>query len=488
MNKQKKIDLTIIFLVIFIPFLFSMYFATVNVNKETKKSEFDTALKQARSSYNSDYFDKAIDNSYKVLDNLSSDEFPEQYIEAKMIIGDSYYSLSKNNNNSELNLNNSLDAYKNALNISSNNPKATKYDLTYSHVSDAYRDIGAVYQKKGKYVEAINAYDNAIEINPQNSDVWIFKATCLEHLGNYNEAEKAYDKALEINPQKIIASFSITHTKGNAPLTVTFTDLSKGSRLYRWWSFGDGTVSSSNNDTVNHTYFKAGKYKVFLQVANAKNSYKSEYKYITVNETVRPVHQKADAQTKIHTGTPVVKLDISPNPCINTTNFIIKSSTPLKSAVCLVTPDGFESESVELNSKDGINWMGGYTIKHGKHFYVEALCTDIYGNTSSAFDELTVDNSMPDFIIDINPKTIDTGELEIEITPSNALKNSPTVSISANKTVEAIYKSYSDGTYYYEAEIVPDLNEGEHEVSVSGTSLDSSHVKGSNTFVVIHSS
>ena len=148
--------------------------------------------------------------------------------------------------------------------------------------------------------------------------------------------------------------------------------------------------------------------------------------------------------------------------------------------VCLVTPVGFESESV-----DGANWTGGYIIKYGKDFHVEALCTDINGNTASAFDELTVDNSVPDFLIEINPKTIDTRDLEIKVTPSTALTSMPSVSISANEAVNVTYLSYSDGTYLYKAKI-NQINEGEHAVYVTGSELDSIGISGSSTFVVDH--
>ena len=198
-----------------------------------------------------------------------------------------------------------------------------------------------------------------------------------------------------------------------------------------------------------------------------------------------PVHQKADTQTKVYTGTPEVKLDISPNPCKNATTFTVTYPVPLQAAVCLVTPVGFESESVELKSTDGANWTGGYTIKYGKVFQVEALCTDINGNTASAFDELTVDTSVPDFLIEINPKTIDTGDLEIKVTPSTALTSTPSVSISANETVNVTYLSYSDGTYLYKAKI-NQINEGEHAVYVTGSGLDSIGISGSSTFVVDH--
>lgn len=284
MNKQKKKDLIIISFVIFIPLLFSTYFATEDVNKEVKKSELGILLNKAHSAYNTNNFDRAINESTEVLNNISSDEFPEQYVEAQMIIGDSYYSLS-HYGNYELNHKKSFEAYEKALDIYNNGPKAIKNDVTTSHISDTYRDMGVEYQSMGNYSEAIMAYDKAIEVNPQNAEVWYNKGTSLDSLGKYEEAVEAYEKSNKIEPQKLVAKFSAIPTSGYAPLTVQFTDLSTGNPLYKWWNFGDVTGTGSDINPINHTYFKAGKYKVYLQVSKLVGDNTSEYKYITVNET-----------------------------------------------------------------------------------------------------------------------------------------------------------------------------------------------------------
>ena len=201
-----------------------------------------------------------------------------------------------------------------------------------------------------------------------------------------------------------------------------------------------------------------------------------------------PDHPVPDTQTKIYLGAPKVTLDISPNPCKTATTFTVTYPVPLQAAICLVTREGFdEPESIELTSSDGANWTGGYTIKHGNHFYVEALCTDIFGNTVSTLDEILVDTSIPDFEIEVSPKVIDTGNLKIKVTPATALKSQPSVSISANEKVNITYLSYSEGTYFYEAKIKSEINEGERRVSVSGYDLNSEKVEGNTTFVVAHS-
>lgn len=200
-----------------------------------------------------------------------------------------------------------------------------------------------------------------------------------------------------------------------------------------------------------------------------------------------PEHPEPDTQTQIYTGLPRVMLDISPNPCKTATNFTVTYPIPLQAAVCLVTRDGFEPESTELTSADGVNWTGNYIVRAGNHFYVEAVCTDIFGNVVSDFNEFTVDTSIPDFEIELTPGTIDVGYLEINVTSSTVLKSRPSVSVSGTPTVNVTYLSYSEGSYLYEARIKSELNEGVHTVYVTGYDLNSEKITGNTTFVVDHS-
>ncbi|HII91403.1 MAG TPA: PKD domain-containing protein [Methanosarcina sp.] len=62
-----------------------------------------------------------------------------------------------------------------------------------------------------------------------------------------------------------IANFVSNVTKGYAPLSVKFTDLSESATL-RNWNFGDGKSSTEKNPV--HTYSKAGTYTVNLTVRN----------------------------------------------------------------------------------------------------------------------------------------------------------------------------------------------------------------------------
>jgi len=84
-----------------------------------------------------------------------------------------------------------------------------------------------------------------------------------------------------------VAAFSGTPTSGNAPLAVSFTDLSTGAVTSWAWDFGDGATSTAQNPS--HTYTSAGTYTVALTVTGPGGSDTStQVDYITVN-TAGPV-------------------------------------------------------------------------------------------------------------------------------------------------------------------------------------------------------
>lgn len=60
---------------------------------------------------------------------------------------------------------------------------------------------GAALNGLGMYNDAIQAYDNVIEINPLNESAWHGKGITLGNLGKYDEAVQAFNKAIEINPR-----------------------------------------------------------------------------------------------------------------------------------------------------------------------------------------------------------------------------------------------------------------------------------------------
>jgi tetratricopeptide (TPR) repeat protein len=64
---------------------------------------------------------------------------------------------------------------------------------------------GSALNNLGKYKEAIEYYDKALEIDPKFALTLYNKGNALYHLGKYNEAIECYDKALEIDPKNAYA-------------------------------------------------------------------------------------------------------------------------------------------------------------------------------------------------------------------------------------------------------------------------------------------
>jgi tetratricopeptide (TPR) repeat protein len=59
---------------------------------------------------------------------------------------------------------------------------------------------GDALNKLGRYLDAIQAYDKAINLNPRSFEAWTDKGNVFDSLGRYDEAILAYNKALEIYP------------------------------------------------------------------------------------------------------------------------------------------------------------------------------------------------------------------------------------------------------------------------------------------------
>ncbi len=65
--------------------------------------------------------------------------------------------------------------------------------------ADAWYREGDDLSEHGKYKEALEAYEKAIELKPEYAEAWASKGTVLSWLKRYEEALKAYEKAIELN-------------------------------------------------------------------------------------------------------------------------------------------------------------------------------------------------------------------------------------------------------------------------------------------------
>jgi tetratricopeptide (TPR) repeat protein len=67
--------------------------------------------------------------------------------------------------------------------------------------AEAWNNKGMVLAYQGKYDDAIQAFDQAIKVDPQYSEAWYDKGYVLAYQGKYDDAIQAYDQAIKVNPQ-----------------------------------------------------------------------------------------------------------------------------------------------------------------------------------------------------------------------------------------------------------------------------------------------
>jgi len=65
---------------------------------------------------------------------------------------------------------------------------------------EAYYNMGIVYDAKGDYDKAIEYYQKAIELNPNDNETYYNMGNAYYNKGDYEKAIECYQKAIEINP------------------------------------------------------------------------------------------------------------------------------------------------------------------------------------------------------------------------------------------------------------------------------------------------
>jgi len=74
---------------------------------------------------------------------------------------------------------------------------------------------GNDHYRKGRLADAVKAYNQALEIDPENPDAWNNKGLILAVAGNYREALKCHLKASDLDPENVdaISNVGMIHTK-----------------------------------------------------------------------------------------------------------------------------------------------------------------------------------------------------------------------------------------------------------------------------------
>lgn len=103
-----------------------------------------------------------------------------------------------------------------------------------------------------------------------------YKEAGADYVGKTVSASKTFTILNFLGPGDTLpvrADYSVTPEYGTAPITVTFTDISKGVITANYIEFGDGQKANFTTGTLTHTYTQEG---VFFPVMHAWNSQNSD--------------------------------------------------------------------------------------------------------------------------------------------------------------------------------------------------------------------
>ena len=64
-----------------------------------------------------------------------------------------------------------------------------------------YRDLGKEKFNLGQYSDSIKAFDEAVQLKPNNADIFINRGWARYRVARYREAVKDFDEAIRLKPE-----------------------------------------------------------------------------------------------------------------------------------------------------------------------------------------------------------------------------------------------------------------------------------------------
>lgn len=126
---------------------------------------------------------------------------------------------------------------------------------------DALKNMGLSLMEKGKYEEAIEFFDAVLDREDSDVEAWKNKGICLDEIERYDEAIRCYDMALSIDSEKI----EIWNNKG-----VCFDRKGKYKEALKCFNkaleINNGVAELWNNKGI--IFYRMGKYKEAIDCFN----------------------------------------------------------------------------------------------------------------------------------------------------------------------------------------------------------------------------
>ncbi|MFP4471830.1 MAG: FISUMP domain-containing protein [Bacteroidales bacterium] len=153
-------------------------------------------------------------------------------------------------------------------------------DYGFSGLPDGYRLSSGLYSFMGDFGYWWTSAEHS------SNEGWFRSLFSNQGIVYENFTSKQFGfnvRCLRDNQSAPVSDFSAIPVSGDAPLTVSFSDLSANNPAAWQWNFGDGNTSTQQNPE--HIYQNAGSYTVQLTVTNSYGS-DTEIKadYITVTQ------------------------------------------------------------------------------------------------------------------------------------------------------------------------------------------------------------
>lgn len=132
-----------------------------------------------------------------------------------------------------------INAYQQVLQINNN-----QGNINLSIAAATWTDLGITYSEIEKYDDAINSYQQALRIDPNNMYVWLYLGITYYDMKKYPQAIKAYQQVLQIPPRQT--------TKYEASLNDRYT-------IYAMYNAGIAYSDMGDQANVIATYEKLKK-------------------------------------------------------------------------------------------------------------------------------------------------------------------------------------------------------------------------------------